>query len=95
MATLGLSNDNCPLPLGQFIYTMVYIPSNTFAAIDKQVLNGMKYYLRSLDFMLIKSRCIIPSSLNNCIEVMLLIAQIMMILRNESMKIKRQFRQDV
>ena len=35
------------------------------------------------------------SSLNNRIEVMLLmllIAQIMMILRNESMKIKRQFR---
>ena len=51
--------------------------------------------------MLIKSspkRCIIPSSLNKCIEVMLLmllIAQIMMILRNESMKIKRQFLRDI
>ena len=43
-------------------------------------------------------RCIIPSSLNNCIEVMLLmllIAQITMIIRNESMKIKRQFQRDI
>ena len=43
-------------------------------------------------------RCIIPSSLNNCIEVLLLmlfIAQIMMILRNKSMKIKRQFQRDI
>ena len=45
--------------------------------------------------MLLKSRSKIPSSLNNCIKVMLLmllIVQIMMILRNESMKIKWQFR---
>ena len=43
-------------------------------------------------------RCIIPSSLNNCIEVlllMLLIAQIMIILRSEPMKIKRQFQRDI
>ena len=51
--------------------------------------------------MLIKSlpkQCIIPSSLNNCIEVMLLIlliVQIMMILRNKSMKIKSQLRWDI
>ena len=43
-------------------------------------------------------RCIIPSSLNNCIEVlllMLLIAQIVIILRSEPMKIKRQFQRDI
>ena len=42
--------------------------------------------------------CIVPSSLNNCIEVlllMLLIAQIMIILRSEPMKIKRQFQRDI
>ena len=40
--------------------------------------------------MLITKRCIIPSSLNNCIEVlllMLLIAQIMMILKFEDKKV--------
>ena len=45
--------------------------------------------------MLIKSRCIIPSSLNNCIEVMLLMLLVAQVLRNESMKIKRQFRRDI
>ena len=43
-------------------------------------------------------QCIIPSLLNYCIEVtllILLIAQIMMILGNEYMKRKRQFRRDI
>ena len=80
-----------------------YIPSNTFTPIEERVLNRIKYYLRAvIGFYVDKippyKRCIIPSSLNNCIEVMLLvllIAQIMMILRIESMKLKRQFRQDI
>ena len=78
-----------------------YIPSNTFTPVEERVLNTIKYYSRSLDFMMIKSspkRCIIPSSLNNCIEVlllMLLIAQIMIKLRSEPMKIKRQFQRDI
>ena len=32
-----------------------YILSNTFTPVDKRVFNRIKYYLRSLDFMFIKS----------------------------------------
>ena len=41
--------------LGEGFYHHKYIPSNTFTAVDKRVLNRIKYYPRSLDFMMIKS----------------------------------------
>ena len=69
------------------VEAILYIPSNAFTPVEERVLNRIKYYPRSLDFMI--KRCIIPSSLNNCIAVMLLmllIAQIMIILRNEPMR---------
>ena len=39
-----------------YIYDIyIYIPSNTFTPIEERVLNRIKYYPRSLDFMMIKS----------------------------------------
>ena len=75
----------------------IHIPPNTFTPVVEQGLNRIEYYLRSYDFMLKNSpkQCKFPPSLNNFIEVMLLIlliAQIMTTLRNKSMKIKGQFR---
>ena len=35
--------------------TITYIPSNTFTPVEERVLNRIKYYPRSLDFMMIKS----------------------------------------
>ena len=37
------------------VISLIYIPSNTFTPVEERVLNTIKYYPRSLDFMMIKS----------------------------------------